>query len=262
MSVGSIKNSPVVSSTPSSSSEPAPAPASASSSAFAGFSDGFEQLKRSLFGPPAPPPPASPPPSLSSVLVPPEKLSAPVKVSVPFFSQYESGHGFTPGDTSCFKACTAMAKGSGATVTGLDQSIEVATSDDPRSGKVTVDPQKAKEGTDYIDGELKAGRPVIVGVSHPLTGDDAKVKEKVNRNTDHITDHFVVITGRSTDAQGRTYYTFNDPASKTGADTNPNNRLYLGADGKLSKPAVDPDSTKTVNMPYEVSMVRRNQESL
>jgi hypothetical protein len=261
MSVSSIKNSPVVGGpTASTTSAPAPAPSSTASSSFAGFTDGFEQLKRSLFGPP--PPPAAPPPSLSSVLVPPEKLSAPVKVEVPFFSQYEPGHGFTPGDTSCFKACTAMAKGAGATVGDLSQSIEVATSDDPRSGKVTVDPAKAKEGTGYIDQELKAGRPVVVGVSHPLSGDDATVADKVKRNTDHVTDHFVVITGRGTDAQGNTYYSFNDPASKSGADTNTNNRLYLGADGKLSKPAVKPDSTKTVNMPYEVSMVRRNDESL
>jgi len=81
-----------------------------------------------------------------------------------------------------------------------------------------------------------------------------------NYNADGITDHFVVITGRGKDDQGRTFYSFQDPGTKfkeRGGDVNPNNRFYADAGGKLSRDGSHA-SGAILQRRYEVSMVRKN----
>ncbi|MET0401484.1 MAG: LysM domain-containing protein [Cystobacter sp.] len=172
------------------------------------------------------------------------------QVNVPFYSQFEGGHGYEPSDTACFKAATAMAKAAGAQVTGPDQRIQLGTSEN-RQGRLTVNPQRATEGRNYIDQQLSAGKPVVVGVSH----------KDASYNADGLTDHFVTITGRGTDAQGRTYYTFHDPGTRhasRGQDTNPNNRFYVDErTGGLSRPGTAASGAIT-GRHYDVAMVRRN----
>jgi LysM repeat protein len=171
------------------------------------------------------------------------------KVKVPYFSQFEGGHGYTPNDTACFNAAVAMAKAAGATVTGPDKRIQVATSENSK-GQVTVDPKKAAEGRKYIDSQLDAGKPVVVGVSH----------KDSDYNADKLTDHFVVITGRGVDDKGRTYYTFHDPGTTQkakGADTNPNNRFYVDDNGKMYREGSKATGYVT-DRQLEVAMVRRN----
>ncbi|MFP2928569.1 LysM peptidoglycan-binding domain-containing protein [Pyxidicoccus sp. 3LG] len=173
----------------------------------------------------------------------------PKKVKVPFFSQYEGGHGYTPSDTACFKAAVAMAKAAGATTTGPDQRIQVATGENSKGG-LTVDPKKAAQGRKYIDSQLDAGKPVVVGVSH----------KDSDYNADKLTDHFVVITGRGVDEKGRTYYTFHDPGTRhqsKGADTNPNNRFYVDDNGKMYRPGSKATGELTQRQ-LEVAMVRPN----
>ena len=176
--------------------------------------------------------------------------AAPRQVQVPFYSQFEGGHGFTPGNEACFQAAKAMARDAGVTVLGSDRRIQVGTSENAQ-GRLTVDSARAQEGRAYIDQQLDAGRPVVVGVSH----------KDANYNVDNLTDHFVAITGRGVDEQGRTYYTFNDPGTRhqsVGADTNPNNRFYADdSTGMLYRPE---GSGNTVDARrYDVSMVRINQ---
>ncbi|WP_084609546.1 LysM peptidoglycan-binding domain-containing protein [Archangium violaceum] len=171
------------------------------------------------------------------------------QVQVPYYSQFEGGHGFTPGNTACFDAAKAMIGTLGVTVQGSDRRIQVGTSEDTR-GRLTVDSARAQEGRNYIDSQLDAGRPVMVGVSHR---DD-------DYNADQLTDHFVVITGRGVDEQGRTYYSFHDPGTRhtqIGADTNPNNRFYVDdSTGMMYRPAQD--GTSIDRRAYDVSMVRIN----
>ncbi|QRN96830.1 LysM peptidoglycan-binding domain-containing protein [Archangium violaceum] len=171
------------------------------------------------------------------------------KVKVPYYSQFEGGHGYTPSDTACFKAAVAMAKAAGANVTGPGDRIQVATGENSK-GQVTVDPKKAAEGRKYIDSQLDAGKPVVVGVSH----------KDSDYNADKLTDHFVVITGRGVDDKGRTYYTFHDPGTTQtakGADTNPNNRFYVDDNGKMYRPGKQATGYVT-DRQLEVAMVRRN----
>ncbi|WP_228565413.1 LysM peptidoglycan-binding domain-containing protein [Myxococcus sp. AB036A] len=174
-----------------------------------------------------------------------------VQTATPWVSQYNASKVERAGDKACFRAAVVMAAGAGATVTGPDNRIQVATGDDPNGG-VTVNAAAARRGREYIDGQLDAGKPVVVGVDHR--------SGRNSDNVDGITDHFVVITGRGTDEQGRTYYTFHDPATnhqQRGADTNPNNRFYVDQDtGNLYREG--PTTGNVVQRHFEVSMVRPN----
>jgi peptidoglycan hydrolase-like protein with peptidoglycan-binding domain len=185
---------------------------------------------------PAPPPaqPWSPPASGSGKRA--------LRVTVPFYG-YQSND-----KAGCFRRCTEMAAAVGVRVGGPDVRIQVAVREDT-SGRVTIDPAKAREGTAYIDAQLESGRPVCAGVSYT----DASY------NVDDITDHFVLITSRGSDAQRGVYYGFHDPASSfpaKGSDQNLANRFYFSPAGGLYRPA-DP-AAPLGSVPYDVAMVRRN----
>lgn len=181
----------------------------------------------------------------------PSGAQQPVALQVPFYGQFVAGHGYTPGNTACFKASKAMAAQLGAEVLGPDQRIQVASGEN-KDGSVVLDAGRAQEGRTYIDDQLDSGRPVVVGVSH---------KSAYNGNVDRITDHFVVITGRGTDESGQTYYTFNDPATSyadKGSDSNPANRFRLTEGGVMVSDGTV-GTGKIVDRHIEVSMVRRNR---
>ncbi|ATB45001.1 LysM peptidoglycan-binding domain-containing protein [Corallococcus macrosporus] len=174
-----------------------------------------------------------------------------VQTNAPWISQYDGSQVVRAGDTACFRAVEAMVKQAGGTVTGPGNRIQVATGD-ASGGGVTVDRAAAQRGREYIDSQLDAGLPVGVGVNH-RSGQNSD-------NVDGITDHFVMITGRGVDEQGRTYYTFHDPATnhrERGADTNPNNRFYVNPDtGNLYREG--PTTGAVVQRHFEVTMVRPN----
>jgi hypothetical protein len=155
------------------------------------------------------------------------------------------------GSVACYRASVAMAERAGAHPLASGARIQVGVDKDS-AGAVTVNPQKAAEGRDYLDKEIASGRPVVVGVSHGGG----------QHNVDGLTDHFVTVTSRGVDAKG-VYYTFNDPGTKDerrGSDTNPNNRLYVDAKtGKLYKPGARGHGQVT-DLQYEVTMVRKNAE--
>lgn len=176
-----------------------------------------------------------------------------IHLDIPWFSQFDNGHGYKGGDSACFDAAKALARDGGSTVLGSNKRIQIGKSED-RNGRLTVDPKRAREGRAYIDAELEAGRPVMVGVSYA----------DHNYNVDKLTDHFVTITGRQTGPDGRTRYTFHDPATSNpqkGMDTRPQNRFEVDPDtGSLVRPGSD-QADFAVDSRYEVSMVRKNRES-
>lgn len=181
----------------------------------------------------------------------PDKPSAPaptgsrgraVHLNVPFYG-YQSND-----KDGCFRRCTEMAAAVNVRVGGPDVRIQVAVREDT-AGRVTIDRDKAREGAAYIDSQLDAGRPVVVGVSYT----DASY------NVDDITDHFVIITTRGTNTDRETYYGYHDPASShlsIGGDQNSANRFYFTAAGGLYRPANS--AAPLGSKPYDVAMVRRN----
>lgn len=184
---------------------------------------------------PAPTPPPSRPPARGT--------GRAVHIEVPF-------RGYRADEpTGCFNRCVEMANLVGVRVGGPDVRIQVATSEDA-AGRVTVDRAKAREGVAYIDSQLDAGHPVVVGVSY--------MRPTKPYNVDYITDHFVIITGRGKGSDGNPFYGFHDPATShvdLGSDANVANRFVLNGVGNLYRPA----STATqIRSAYDVSMVRRN----
>jgi hypothetical protein len=172
------------------------------------------------------------------------------KVEAEFISQ--------TGSTDCKKTANAMAKTAGVNPGPASLGIEMAQSADAK-GHVTVDPKRAEEGRNYIDNQLASDKPVIVGVSHSEQGVDEK-------NTDKITDHYVLVTGRGTDENGRVFYTFKDPAGNKdkGDDTNPKNRFFVDESGRMVKAGNEGPTDENgervgvIDRNYEVSLVVGN----
>ncbi|MDC1106598.1 hypothetical protein OAT16_07805 [Prolixibacteraceae bacterium] len=110
---------------------------------------------------------------------------------------------------------------------------------------------REQEGIDYIDQQLDAGYPVVIGV------DDGR---RTTYNSDHSTEHFLVITGRLTDDKGL-YYRF----LEVGTGTNnrekrgytPKNRLYV-TNNNMIQGKKFPDRKK-FNKTYTVVQIRKNK---
>jgi len=156
----------------------------------------------------------------------PEKRETLYSVDVDFISQFSRrvpGHG----RMACFRACQTMAETAGVDMpSSTVDRIQVAAREDQRSGRLTrLSRDGLARGVAAIDGELAAGRPVIIGVSHSGGRD---------YNRDGMTDHFVLVTGKHIDQNGNTFYTAHDPSTRRigmGADQ----RFYVAEDGNLVK---------------------------
>ncbi len=169
------------------------------------------------------------------------------KLNVPWYSQFDGKHVPDAGKKACFRASKAMAQAAGGKVLDVGNRIQIATGEDKR-GRISVNSDKARQGVNRINSQLSNGKPVVVGVSY----------KDSNYNADKVTDHFVTITGKGTDQNGKTYYTFHDPGTRHGSagkDTSSNNRFYVDeATGKLYRPGSD--GSGMAGKRYEVSMVR------
>lgn len=87
----------------------------------------------------------------------------------------------------------------------------------------------------YIEAQLRGGKPVMIGINHPLGTQGTGNPFGIN--------HYLVATGMGVDDKGRQYISFNDPAktdAALGKDTNPANRLYLQNGRFVSDNAADP----------------------
>lgn len=158
-----------------------------------------------------------------------------VHLRVPYVSQFT----LPRPRVACFRAARAMASRAGARDLGPGQAIWLRWQRSPAAAR------------SYIDSQLDSGKPVIVGVNRPGGS---------NLNMDRRTDHWVVITGRGTDAQGRTYYTFHDPGTRGGQDSNSRNRFYVDErTGALYRPSGDGAGIQRLR--YDLTAVRRNAGS-
>lgn len=107
---------------------------------------------------------------------------------------------------------------------------------------------QAEPAVQYLEQQLKAGHPVMLGVRHPQGSSGASNLNGIN--------HYVVATGVGIDSGGRKYIKFHDPAQTSaalGADTNAVNRLYL-SNGSFRQDATGPHG----HDPYELRGVVRN----
>ncbi|GIW72809.1 MAG: hypothetical protein KatS3mg102_2351 [Planctomycetota bacterium] len=176
----------------------------------------------------------------------------PVALDVPWISQFDTtGRVERPGDTACYRAATRMVReylanqGIDAALEDVWDRIDVGRRERTRAGRVVTDRAAAQAARNYIDRCLEAGLPVIVGVS-------CEAGNAYNANP--VTDHFVVITGRGVDAEGRPYYTYNDP-SVTERERG-SGRMVLNEQGNLVKDGRTDGQGLVADRHWEVSEVR------
>lgn len=115
-----------------------------------------------------------------------------------------------------------------------------------------VNSAQAKAGVDYIISKLKIGDPVIIGVSYKA-GSPAG-------NPDQTTDHFIVITGSGSDANGN-YFTFFDNATNLASKgASPNNKLYYNSSTGLIQGRTSVTYNSGIQLPqYTVTQIRKNK---
>ncbi len=189
---------------------------------------------------------------------------SPVHVDVPWKSQDMKSPDFdAEANGNCNRTAKAMIaatvapESGGAAPDGADGAYRMGRA--TASGRLEVDPAQARQARAYLDSQLDQGLPVMVGVD----------RKDGSKNPDGVTDHFVVVTGRGVDDEGRVFYTFHDPAARkaaNGSDANPNNRFFVdqrtgalyrdGTDGNQSK--LGGKDNPNYRQRYEVSEVRQN----
>ncbi len=97
------------------------------------------------------------------------------------------------------------------------------------------------KGINYMMAQLKAGRPVMIGVDYKAGGGGG-------RDAQRGTDHFLVATGFGVDEKGRQFISFNDPADGSPA-SKLSNRLYRDPGTGNWRQASD------IRQPYTLSAV-------
>ena len=173
-----------------------------------------------------------------------------IAIDVPFYSQRLGGPDFVAGDYQCFFASKSMVEHTegedGALhVEGPSNRFQMAIAQNA-GGEVTVDPAQAEAAIQYLDQQLEGGHPVVVGVNYADTSYD-------HENADGLTDHFVVINGRSGVGPGATY-TFLDPWAMTAEGAR--GTFTLDSDFKLVYRA--DEKGEKLSTHYDVTMVRVN----
>ncbi len=143
----------------------------------------------------------------------------------------------------CWDAACAMVKQKGGSINHIVSSrIPMLLQQDGENMNLNG---QAGLGVRYIDKQLLAGKPVLVGV------DDGRTK---TYNPDHTTEHFITIVGKVI-KDNKVYYRFFDPGTRNGAKYgyNEDNLLFLGENNILT--GEKPWNKKTT---YTVSQVRQN----
>ncbi len=136
-------------------------------------------------------------------------------VPVNFLSQLSKGSPRAK-SSDCDNACQEM----------METAPNPANRVTPRDGNDNViqcgggNLKGTKAASDYLFDQLKAGKPVMIGVDY---------KEGTGKSNVNDIDHYLVVTGSGVDKQGRQYLTFLDPQqpnARLGSDSNTANRLY------------------------------------
>jgi len=174
-----------------------------------------------------------------------------IDIDVPFYSQRIGGPDFAKGDYQCFYASKSMAEHTQTEegqmqVLGPGSIFKLAT-EQQAGGTITLDEDQAEAALDYIDAELEAGRPVVVGVNYKDSSYD-------HENADGITDHFVVIKGRTGKGPGAVY-AFQDPWPLEEEDAQ--GEFKREDDGRLVYTAEEKGEKLATR--YVVAMVRINK---
>lgn len=154
-------------------------------------------------------------------------MSKDIIIALKFQTQLSTLFGKTREEQNqkCKRACEHMIKTAGfSTPSTSAGSINVAAMDQKRNLVLLA---TAKQGYARLDEQLAAGKPTCVAVDRGITKDA--------NNANKASDHFVVIYGCKTGADGKTYYLFADPGTTYASKgMSPNNLLSMNDQGFLT----------------------------
>lgn len=141
----------------------------------------------------------------------------------------------------CLRRCQEMLKKSNCELSGA----EIAIMKYDQNGRATIATSRYSEGISYIDNQLKAGHPVIVGVDYKSghsTGDG---------RADQAADHFVIIVGGNL-SSGYHYF---DPATASQERGTSSSNKFTEQGGMLKSTT---NCTGTTHE-YTLTSVRKNK---
>ena len=150
------------------------------------------------------------------------KSNVDLSSSVPFVSQFSLSNP----NVACCRASQKILKDFGIDAAGA-KSNRIITGRNNADNTAIDATKDAKAGVTYINEQLEAGNPVMVGVNHNL----AK-----GQSDGEAADHFVVITGRSYDTEKKQYYfNFYEVGTKhEDKGKSSSNKLYLNNDNTIT----------------------------
>jgi hypothetical protein len=116
-----------------------------------------------------------------------------------------------------------------------------------------VDLAVSRKAVAYINAALASNIPVIVGVDDAVGGQG---------NVDQSTNHFVVIVGMGTDANGKYYQFYDSSTNQPSKGASPQNKLYYNSTtGQISGSTQSSYGTAAPWMyPYKVTQVRKSKK--
>jgi RHS repeat-associated protein len=129
-------------------------------------------------------------------------------------------------EVACCRTSQQILKDFGITAAGAKTNRIITARDN--SDHTAIEPTKdAEAGVQYINQQLDAGKPVMVGVNHTLGK---------GQGDGESADHFVVITGRAYDGEKKQYYfKFYEVGSKfEDKGKSDKNRLYVNDNNTIT----------------------------
>ncbi len=149
-------------------------------------------------------------------------------------------------NVACWRSCMIVLANhnvNGGNLVNGTARFQIATES---NNKLVVDENIAKKSIEYIDEQLEADKPILVGVDHTY-------KYKGGFNNDLTTDHFIVLAGRSSDTQGSYYLFYEVGTSFERYGISNENKLYIQSDNSLRG-----STAYTSKHKYTVTQVRKN----
>lgn len=151
---------------------------------------------------------------------------------------------------NCMDYAKAQIAGEGYQISnyfnGNGQTIQIYTS---QNG---VDTQAVENAISYLIYALDNGIPIIVGV-------DAH-SGSPNPQTDNTTDHFVVIVGMGSDANGNYFVFFDNASAHPLMGASKNNKLYYDSNSGLITGESQTGYDDSPNHPYIVTHIRKSKQ--
>ncbi|TAE48229.1 MAG: hypothetical protein EAY69_05500, partial [Cytophagales bacterium] len=174
---------------------------------------------------------------------------------------------FIPYSGNCYGAARDQTILTGATPTeGWEHSIQMYSTFMGAEAGYSYSQKTQQKGEDYIHDAIERGNGILAGVDFIYNNPKKKGRRCVDpdpntgleaNNNDKTTQHYICISDRGVDEQGRKYLTYYDNAFRNGTSKDPMNRLY-----KNEKTGFYEGEITGSKYRYRLSVVIPNQDQI